>query len=409
MVSVSQTRVFTPTGVMDRVAVALCALVLGSCCGVLCTDLYKDNAVKYDGASFKKAIGKAPHFVKFFAPWCGHCKRLAPTWDELAEKYNEVGDKQKVIIAKVDCTTESALCAEQGITGYPTLKLFKADSEDGTSYRGPRDLASLEAFITDNLGEVSADDIKKDRVPLQPVESLSELTDETFHRMVEKGQHFIKFYAPWCGHCQKLAPVWEALAATFEHDPSLKVSKVDCTANRHTCNEFEVKAYPTLLWVEDGKMVEKYQGGRSHEELKEYLNHKRKQATVHTSSQSSNITSGTVDQSPAPVVELSQGNFENVVGSGVTFVKFFAPWCGHCKRLAPTWEDLSRKFAGTPGVKIAKVDCTIYEELCNTNEVQGYPTLVLFKNGRRVTEFNGARDLDMLHEFVEQHTVHDEL
>ena len=41
---------------------------------------------------------------------CGHCKKLAPTWQELAEKYNKADD-QEVVVAKVDCTIETALCS----------------------------------------------------------------------------------------------------------------------------------------------------------------------------------------------------------------------------------------------------------------------------------------------------------
>lgn len=54
---------------------------------------------------------------------------------------------------------------------------------------------------------------------------------------------------------QKLAPVWEKLAESLEFEPSVSIAKVDCTQFRTICNNFDVKGYPTLLWIEDGKKV----------------------------------------------------------------------------------------------------------------------------------------------------------
>ena len=50
---------------------------------------------------------------------CGHCQRLKPTWQELGSTIQK-NVNEKVIIAEVDCTTATALCSEQDVTGYPT-------------------------------------------------------------------------------------------------------------------------------------------------------------------------------------------------------------------------------------------------------------------------------------------------
>lgn len=114
-----------------------------------------------------------------------------------------------------------------------------------------------------------------------------------------------------------------------------------------------------------------------------------------------------------PVLTLTTDNFEQGISKAFTFVKFFAPWCGHCKRLVPTWEQLGKKFAAKENVNIVKVDCTVdvSKQLCNDQGIDGFPTLLLYREGRKLSEYNGSRSLDDLYEFVMNHLneKHDEL
>lgn len=186
----------------------------------------------------------------------------------------------------------------------------------------------------------------------------------------------MKFYAPWCGHCQKLAPVWEQLAKSLEFDSSISIAKLDCTQYRTPCNQFEIKGYPTLLWIEDGKKVDKYQGERSHEDLKFYVNKMMGSSDVAAEEKKES------GESAGAVGELTGETFHHGIESGINFVKFFAPWCGHCKRLAPTWDDLGKKFIAEKNVNILKVDCTleINKDLCNDQEVSGKITSMVCFN-----------------------------
>jgi protein disulfide-isomerase len=78
------------------------------------------------------------------------------------------------------------------------------------------------------------------------------------------------------------------------------------------------------------------------------------------------------------------------------FVKFYAPWCSHCKHMAAAWTELGREMKGK--LNIGQVNCELESKLCKDVKLRGYPTLVFFKGGERV-EYDGLRGLGDLVSF----------
>merc|ERR1719331_1270313 len=96
------------------------------------------------------------------------------------------------------------------------------------------------------------------------------LNDRSFRGHVSRGDHFVMMMAPWCGHCKKLKPDWEQLSK-LPGVSGLSISKVDCTQSKMTCEKYDVKGYPTLLYFRNGKMIEKYSGANNLKSLKEFV------------------------------------------------------------------------------------------------------------------------------------------
>jgi len=101
------------------------------------------------------------------------------------------------------------------------------------------------------------------------------LTDANFKETVygSKDVWMIEMYAPWCGHCKQLQPQWEQAARDL---PEVKWGKVDCTVEKNTCSQFQVKGYPTIKYFEpmakNNYDAKDYSGGRQADDL---VNHAR--------------------------------------------------------------------------------------------------------------------------------------
>jgi protein disulfide-isomerase A1 len=99
------------------------------------------------------------------------------------------------------------------------------------------------------------------------------LTDANYDEEVAKHEHLlIEFYAPWCGHCQTLAPEYSK-AATILKEEGLHLAKIDATANEGLAKRFEVQGFPTIKYYKKGEYSE-YHGGRTTEDIVQWFRKK---------------------------------------------------------------------------------------------------------------------------------------
>ena len=87
--------------------------------------------------------------VKFFAPWCGHCKSLEPLFERVA---NTFSNEKNCVVAKVNCDNEKELKKRFGVSGYPTLKFFSAVNKQGVEYQQGRSEEALVDFLNEKCG-----------------------------------------------------------------------------------------------------------------------------------------------------------------------------------------------------------------------------------------------------------------
>lgn len=102
--------------------------------------------------------------VKFFAPWCGHCVKMAEPYKKASELLKE--QAVSAAVAEVDCTLEKELCEKHGVTGYPSIKVFRATNKDAAlDYKGARDTESIVEYLKrlslPAVTVLKAEDVKK--------------------------------------------------------------------------------------------------------------------------------------------------------------------------------------------------------------------------------------------------------
>lgn len=226
-----------------------------------------------------------------------------------------------------------------------------------------------------------------------PTSGVVDLTPSNFQREVLNSEAvwIVEFYAPWCGHCQRLVPEYQKAAQALSG--VVKVGAVNADEHRSLGGQYGVQGFPTIkIFGLDKKKPDDFNGQRTAQGIVDAgLKAARDKVNAQMSGRKSGGGGGGGGSGSADdVVELTDSNFEKLVlkSDDYWLVEFFAPWCGHCKNLAPHWQKAATELKGK--VKLGALDATVHTVMASRYGVQGYPTIKFFYRGE-VGDYDGGR------------------
>jgi len=434
--------------------------------------------------------------VKFYAPWCGHCKRMAPEYEKAAKILKDNDPPLKLV--DVDCTEAGkATCGKYGVSGYPTLKVFR-NGEVADDYKGGRESADFVKFLASQAGPASAEvaDVAGFDAKMLSTTNVffgffeSEKSDAfaTFTKVANELREGHKFahsfnadVAEKAGQKAESVVLFrpKAMKSKFEEQTvaygkdkwtvglvrswmkesapglcpvvsakdqeSLGFPQVLCIYNvdyvrdpkgtqywrnriMKVAGKFEKVKFgvapseewggfvqqvgldmpekaPLCVGFDDRNTKYPMKAEFSMDNLEAFVNDfDSGKLEPHMKSEEN------VDNTGKSNLQLTAKNFKgHVDGSKDAFIKFYAPWCGHCKSLAPKWDEMAEEFKDDDSMVIADYNVDS-NDLPSGFEVRGFPTMFWVPAGGAPKKYEGGRETADLIKYVkDNHKVKDEL
>lgn len=462
----------------SKLLVLLAALSLSNCHGIE----REEGVYVLTSDNFDHFLAENPNaLVEFYAPWCGHCKTLAPEYAKAAQALEN--SDINAVLGKVDATVHKDLGEKFGVKGFPTLKFFKNGQH--SEYNGGRTEATIVAWLTKKLGpssvQVSSEAEILAKKSKSPVVVYFGAEDEHYNTFLQVAGNFedIQF-----AHCFDAA-VKEQLKASqvtlFKDFDELRneftaefsaenLEEFIQTNSIKTIMFFDEKAAEVifsnskecvfLLYGNDASKAAPLQKvlEEASAELKGKVLMSDSKITEGLGSRLAEFLGVNVDAEPKFMmitfanedVQKYSLDGENTVANLLKFVKdvqggaiqptlkseevpaandepvkvvvgktfeeivlddtkdvlveFYAPWCGHCKSLAPKYDELAKLLAWNKNIVIAKMDSTLNE--VKQVSVKSFPTIKLWTRGNKANpiDYNGEREVDGFVAFLKEKT-----
>nr|KJB59982.1 hypothetical protein B456_009G283800 [Gossypium raimondii] len=458
----------------------------------------KEFVLTLDQSNFTDTVSKHDFIVvEFYAPWCGHCKNLAPEYEKAASMLSK--HDPPILLAKVDANEESNkdLASEYEVRGFPTLKILRNGGKNVQEYKGPREADGIVEYLKKQSGPASAE--------MKSAEDASSFIDEkkivgvfpkfsgqefdNYMALAEKLRSDYEFghtldakYLPR-GESSVTGPVVRLfkpfdelfvdfkdfnvealekfveessipLVTLFNNDPSnhpfvikfynsplvkamlfanLSNEGVDSLKSkfREVAEQYKGQGIGFLLGdLEASQAAFQYFGVQESQvpliiilenDGKKYL--KPYLEADHIAPWVKDYKEGKVPpyvkSEPIPVennepvkVVVADTLDDMVFKSGKNvLLEFYAPWCGHCQKLAPILEEVAVHYENDAKVLIAKLDATANDIVDPNFDVRGYPTVYFRSADGNISAYEGERTKEDIIDFIEKNrekTAHQE-
>eukprot|EP01111_Echinosteliopsis_oligospora_P009855 TRINITY_DN2968_c0_g1_i2.p1 TRINITY_DN2968_c0_g1~~TRINITY_DN2968_c0_g1_i2.p1 ORF type:complete len:320 (-),score=84.17 TRINITY_DN2968_c0_g1_i2:471-1400(-) len=278
----------------------------------------KKNVVYLTSADFDEQMAKGDWLLEFFVP----NDELSPeVYEDLASRISS-----GATYGRVDVSSSPDLGERFNIRQFPTAKFVKRNYMYDFTHPDLT-LGSLLEFAI--AGYTQAPALLLPPPLSKKPQEVTVLTDDSFDEATKEGTWLLDFYAPWCGHCKKLNPIFDTVGAKFMKMKGIHAGKIDCTVEKGLAERFNIRGYPTLKVIKDGKLYD-YSGGRTEDALIAFAKEPTTEpkhiphyaASSNPTKQTAQSTTSTDTQT---VLELQDSNFEEVTNTGAWLVMFYAP------------------------------------------------------------------------------------
>nr|GMC66534.1 protein disulfide-isomerase-like [Ipomoea batatas] len=449
----------------------------------------KEYVLTLDHTNFSETVSKLNFIVvEFYAPWCGHCKKLAPEYEKAASVLSS--HDPPVTLAKVDANEDSNrdLASQYEVQGFPTIKILRDGGKTVQDYKGPREADGIVTYLKKQVGPASSEIKSKedaaniiDEKKVFVVGVFQEFSGEKFENFISLAEKLRSDYD--FGHTldAKLLPSGEPVDKPtlrllkpfdelfadfqdFQVDAMEKfigeastpiITIFDQNPENHPyVNKFfdspndkamlfvnfssELSAfkskYNDVAVLYKGKGVsfllgdlETSGGALQYFGLKEdqapviVIQDKDQQKFIKPNVEPDQLATWVKDYKEGkvepfirsepipevnnePVKVVVSDSLENMVfksGKNV-LLEIYAPWCGHCKKLAPILDEVAVSFENDPDVMIAKLDGTANDIPGKKFDVQGYPTVYFISATGNITPYEGDRTKDDIIDFIQK-------